>query len=241
MENKNQPVGVIGAMEIEVDAVLSAMEEKEETALGSMVFTRGRLSGMEAVVARCAPGKVNAALCAQAMIDRFAPRLVLNIGVAGGIGEGVRIGDVVIADACVEYDFNVSAADEDAGPGDLYLPDSGDKPIRYLPCDQDLAGVLARQSQGLYGGTHRGVVATGDRFVADPAFGEYLQKEFGALACEMEGGAIAHVCLVNQVPCAVLRTISDNAHDSETVDFATFAQSSAQKAQELLARVLPQL
>ena len=84
-----------------------------------------------------------------------------------------------------------------------------------------------------------GMVATGEKFVADPRFGEYLQKEFGALACEMEGGAIAHACLVNKIPCAVLRTISDNAHDSETVDFGTFAQGSAQKAQELLRKGLP--
>lgn len=57
----------------------------------------------------------------------------------------------------------------------------------------------------------------------------------------MEGGAIAHACLVNKIPCAVLRTISDNAHDSETVDFVTFAKSSADKAQQLLRAVLPQL
>ena len=101
---------------------------------------------------------------------------------------------------------------------------------------------LAQSAQGLYGRAHLGVIATGDRFVAAPAFGEYLQKEFGALACEMEGGAVAHVCLANRhVPCAVLRTISDNAHDSETVDFLTFAQSSAQKVQQLLKTVLPQL
>ena len=68
-----------------------------------------------------------------------------------------------------------------------------------------------------------------------------LEREFGALACEMEGGAIAHACLVNQVPCAVLRTISDNAHDSDTVDFVTFARSAAEKAQELLRKVMPQL
>ena len=100
---------------------------------------------------------------------------------------------------------------------------------------------MAAASEKLYGHAHLGVVATGDRFVADPQFGECLQKEFGALACEMEGGAIAHACLVNKIPCAVLRTISDNAHDSETVDFVTFAKSSAEKAQQLLRAVLPQL
>ena len=234
-----QMVGMIGAMKVEVDAILSAMEEKQAHTRGGMEFTTGTLYGVPVVVSQCSPGKVNAALCAQAMIDLFSPKLVLNLGVAGGIGENVHIGDVVIATACVEYDFDTTAV----GPwpvGQLSLP-GYEEPLRFLPCDQALAHILARESEGLYGRAHLGIVATGDKFVADPGLGEWLQKEFGALACEMEGGAIAHACLVNKVPCAVLRTISDNAHDSETVDFLTFAKSSAEKAQELLKQVLPRL
>ena len=238
---EQRPIGVIGAMKIEVEAILSALEDPRKRVYGNMEFTSGRLSGVPVVVVPCSPGKVNAALCAQALIDFYAPRLVLNIGVAGGIGENVHIGDVVIATACVEYDFDVTASDSDVGVGDLYLPGNEDVPIRFFPCDETAAKVLAAAGEGLYGLAHRGVVATGDRFVADPQVGAWLQKEFGALACEMEGGAIAHACLVNSVPCAVLRTISDNAHDSETVDFLTFVDSSAQKAQQLLREALPRL
>lgn len=234
-----QPIGVIGAMKMEVDAILAAMEGKRQEVHGSMAFTAGTLSGVPCVAVQCSPGKVNAALCTQALVDFFSPRLVLNLGVAGGIGEGVHIGDVVIATACVEYDFDTSAVDQWPA-GQLTLPGQ-EGPVRFLPCEEGLAKALAAAGEDLYGRAHLGVVATGDKFVADPAVGEWLQKEFGALACEMEGGAIAHACLVNQVPCAVLRTISDNAHDSETVDFVTFAQGSAQKAQELLRKVLPQL
>ncbi len=233
-------IGLIGAMKMEVYAILQTMENKSSQALGGMTFTQGLLAGVPVVVAQCFPGKVNAALCAQAMIDLFSPRMVLNLGVAGGIGENVHIGDVVIATSCVEYDFDTS--DIDGCPaGQMTLPGEDPEPIRFLPCDPAAAQTLAHAGESLYGHAHLGVVATGDRFVADPQFGGYLQKEFGALACEMEGGAIAHVCLVNQVPCAVLRTISDNANDSETVDFRTFAQDSAAKAQKLLQEVLPQL
>ena len=139
----------------------------------------------------------------------------------------------------MEYDFDTSALDQWPA-GQLTLP-GYEEPMRFLPCGQTLAHILSRAAEGLYGRAHLGIVATGDKFVADPRFGDYLQKEFGALACEMEGGAIAHACLVNKIPCAVLRTISDNAHDSETVDFVTFAKSSAEKAQQLLRAVLPQL
>ena len=232
---EQRPVGVIGAMEVEVDAVLAAMEEKVEQAYAGMGFTRGTLSGAPVVVAQCSAGKVNAALCAQAMVDLFRPRLVLNIGVAGGVGPDVHIGDVVVATACVQYDFDTTALDP-WPVGQLLLP-GVEEPQRFLPCDQRVGDLLAQAGEKLYGRVHRGVVATGDRFVADPQFGLWLHKEFGALACEMEGAAIAQVCLVNQVPCGVLRAISDNALDSETVDFVTFAASSAQKAQELLRQV----
>ena len=232
-------IGIIGAMKVEVDAILSAMEEKQARTRGGMEFTAGTLSGVPVVVSQCSPGKVNAALCAQAMIDLFGPRLVLNIGVAGGIGENVHIGDVVLATACVEYDFDTSALDG-CPVGQMSLPGVEGLVIQ-LPCDRALTQLLAKEAQSLYGRVHLGVVATGDRFVADPRLGDWLQKEFGAMACEMEGGAIAHACLVNQVPCAVLRTISDNAHDSETVDFLTFANDSARKAQEFLKTVIPQL
>ena len=249
VENKNgrkgasymeqKPVGLIGAMKIEVDAILEEMQETRQEVHGGMVFTLGTLSGVACVVAQCSPGKVNAALCAQAMIDWFSPRLVLNLGVAGGIGENVHIGDVVVATACVEYDFDTSALDQ-CPPGQMSLP-GREGLLVELPCDEALAKTLAQAGEKLYGRAHLGVVATGDRFVADPAFGAWLQSQFGALACEMEGGAIAHTCLVNQVPCGVLRTISDNAHDSEVVDFLTFAEGSAKKAQQLLKALLPRL
>ena len=176
MEQK--PIGLIGAMKIEVDAILAALENTRQETHGGMAFTQGVLSGVEVVVAQCSPGKVNAALCTQAMIDRYSPRLVLNLGVAGGIGENVHIGDVVIATACVEYDFDTSALDQWPA-GQLTLP-GYEEPMRFLPCGQTLAHILSRAAEGLYGRAHLGIVATGDKFVADPHFGDYLQKEFGA-------------------------------------------------------------
>ena len=132
-----QMVGMIGAMKVEVDAILSAMEEKHAHTRGGMEFTTGTLSGVPVVVSQCSPGKVNAALCAQAMIDLFSPKLVLNLGVAGGIGENVHIGDVVLATACVEYDFDTSALDN-CPVGQMSLP-GYEEPLRFLPCDQALA------------------------------------------------------------------------------------------------------
>lgn len=91
-------IGIIGAMAIEIDALTAAMEEKKEQTTAGMTFTEGKLAGVPCVVVQCGAGKVNAAMCAQALLMLYHPTCVLNIGVAGGIGPGVHIGDLVVAD-----------------------------------------------------------------------------------------------------------------------------------------------
>ncbi len=232
------PIGILGAMEVEVEAILSAMEIRCVQEHSSMKFHSGTLSGVECVVAQCSVGKVNSALSAQVLVDLYRPRAIINIGVAGGVGPQVKIGDVVIAKACVEHDCDSSALGYP--PGGLDLP-GREGPVVELPCDSRLTQILLDGAKKLYPGVHFGVIATGDQFVADREKGKWLFDTFGALACEMEGGSIAHACLINQIPCAVLRTISDNANDDSKVDFPTFAAENAKKAQALLQSVISSL
>ncbi len=236
---EKRPVGIIGAMEVEVEAILEAAENVTAKERASMKFYEGTLSGVPFVAAQCSPGKVNSALCAQAMADHYGPRLILNIGVAGGIGPDVHIGDVVIATHCVQYDYDGTPLG-DLRLGEIELPPEGRK-VRDFPCDREISEKLQKAAEALYGRCHLGAIATGDRFVADPAFGRWLHETFGALACEMEGASIAHACLLNRIPCAVLRTISDNGNEEATMDFPTFARESAHKAQKLLAGVIKTL
>ncbi len=238
---EKQPIGIIGAMAIEIDAILAAAEIQRVEQRAGIQFHVGALSGVPVAVAQCSEGKVNSALCAQALIDFYSPRLVLNIGVAGGVGPDVHIGDAVIATACVQYDFDGTPLGTPLAQ--ISVPvNGGREEVIHFPCDQKISAVLREEAEKLYSGTvHAGVIATGDRFVADPQLGNWLHETFGALACEMEGGSIAHVCLANQIPCAVLRSISDNANDSDTMDFRTFAEDSASKAQKLLTAVIGSL
>ncbi len=238
---EKQPIGIIGAMEVEIEAVLKSMQNVQAQEHGAMRFYTGTLSGTEAVAARCHAGKVKSALCAQVMIDFVHPRLVINIGVAGGVGPNVHIGDAVIASACVQYDYDITAVGEPLAR--IELPNGeGSSFCREFPCDEGVSQKLVNEAEKLYDGTvHTGIVATGDKFVGDPELGNWLHETFGALACEMEGGSIAHACLLNHIPCAVLRSISDNANDDATVDFPTFAKEAAYRAQKLLAGVIGQL
>ena len=224
-------IGIIGAMQIEVDGIIAAMTETETKVLCGTPFTTGKLSDVPVTVARCGAGKVNAAMCAAVMIQCYAPKLIISTGVAGGIGEGVKIGDLVIATHAVQYDYDTTAIGEPKS----FVPLGGSgKETVELPTSEAHNAVLAQYAAEIYKGVHRGVIATGDKFVADPDFCEALKAEYGAVSCEMETGSIAHVCAASGVPFSGLRAISDNANDDGKVDFMTFAKDSAEKCITLL-------
>lgn len=238
---KNKPVGIIGAMAVEVQALLAGMEGVSVEEVAGLAFHSGTLEGVPCVVAECGPGKVNAAVCAQIMVLRYSPRLVINVGIAGGVGKDVHIGDLVVAAACVQYDFDTTAMGDPLGT--LFIRHYGgdNEDICLLPCCEEAAGVLLKEAEAVYGGAHFGVICTGDVFVADPEKNRFLDEKFEARAVEMEGGAIAQVCYMNQVPCAVLRAISDGANDDSPMDFPAFAKMTSEKTSTLLRAALPKL
>lgn len=194
-------IGLIGAMAVEVENLAAHMENRQEERIGMDTFVSGRLFGQEAVLAVCGPGKVNAALCTQSMIDRYHPAWVLNLGVAGAGESGVHIGDMVVAECAVQHDCDTSPLGDPKGlVSKLNLV--------QLPCDRDLHDALMAAASCVDGMTvHSGVVATGDQFISDGARRKAIHDLFGCKAVEMEGGAVAHACYVRGVPCGVLRSI----------------------------------
>ncbi len=222
-------------MPVEIAGLLEQMEHKTARRMAGMDFYTGEISGVPCAVSCCWPGKVNAAACAQAMITVFGPALVINSGVAGGIGESVQQGDLVLAERLVEHDMDTTATGEPKGF--VTGPE-----LVYFPADARALAALREAAAPIYpGGVHVGTVATGDQFIGSNQKMEALRAEFGAIACEMEGAAVAHVCYLNGVPCAVLRTISDNGDDNAAFDFEAFAGEAAAKSTRLLAQLLPRL
>lgn len=238
MENKS-PIGIIGAMEVEVNSIISRLSGEQSESIAGLVFHSGTLEEVPVVVAQCGPGKVNAAVCTQIMILKYSPRLIINTGVAGGVG--VKIGDLVAAERCVQHDFDTRALGDKLGTLFIRRGDSETENILELPCDRTAAKVLLEEAKAIYGGAHMGVVATGDEFVADKEKNRWLGEQFGAKAVEMEGGSIAQACYMNGVPCAVLRAISDSANDDSPVDFPAFVRETAEKSAELLIRAMQKL
>ncbi|MBR2719569.1 MAG: 5'-methylthioadenosine/adenosylhomocysteine nucleosidase [Clostridia bacterium] len=225
-------VGLIGAMAVEVENLMAQVEGKQETRIGMDVFVSGRLFGQEAVLAVCGPGKVNAALCAQSMIQHFHPEWVLNLGVAGAGENGVSIGDMVIATAAVQHDCDTSPIGDPVGlVSKINLVE--------LPCDAALREKLVRATGVLENvNVHEGIIATGDQFINKGEVRRRIHDQFGAKAVEMEGGAVAHACYMHGVPCGVLRSISDQADGHSDMDYLTFVKMSADHSVKVVEALL---
>lgn len=228
-------IGIIGAMPIEVDHLKQKLQNSQIQEIASITFYQGILNGVPCVIAQCSPGKVNAAVCAQAMILTYHPDLIINTGVAGGIGSGIGIGDLVVATAVVEHDMDTTSL------GDTIGLISGLNQIE-IAADPVLVKKISEEAVSCYGApVHTGIIATGDQFINANTKLDWIHKTFGAISCEMEGGSIGHVCAMNQIPFAVIRAISDNGNDNANLDFTRFAAVAAEKGCEFLYHLIPKL
>lgn len=215
---------IVSAMHEELSAVLALMPDERKQTVAGREFWVGHLHGQEVVAVLSRIGKVAAATTATALIERFGVDRILFTGVAGGLGPGVEVGHVVVADAFLQHDL-------DASPifpryeVPLYGLD------RFAP-DATLTAQLAEAARRALPGTtvHRGLVVSGDRFVSTSAESQALQQALPeALAVEMEGAAIAQVCHDYGVPFAAVRTVSDRADDAAHGDFLQFIQEVASR------------
>lgn len=222
-------IGIIGAMDVEVDALKMQLEDKKSEMFSSIEFVSGKLNGKETVIAKCDPGKVNAAVCAQAMIMKYAPEMIINVGVAGSLSNELDIGEIAVAKSAVQYDMDTSALGDPKG----FVSGVG---TIYFECDGEIVKKLMCAAKNCGGLKYReGKIATGDRFVADDNIKKEITGEFGCIACEMEGAAIGHVCTVNKVPYGILRAISDKADGSSHMDYPAFTQLAAENSVKIMS------
>ena len=208
-------IGIIGALDDEVREIISRLDGRKTETVGSIEFNTGRLYGKNVVVARCGVGKVFAAICAEAMIIKYSPRLIVNSGVGGALDKSLRPLDIVFADKLVQHDMDTSAI------GDPIGLISGINRV-YFETDERAREILTETAKEQGINYLVGTVATGDKFISDKADKDRITELFGASACEMEGGAIAHTAFVNGMPFMVVRAISDSADGDACMDYPTF-------------------
>ncbi len=209
-------IGVIGAMQSEVVLLTEALAHGEQKEYAHTAFVTG-IYGKNRLVAACSGiGKVNSACTAQIMIDRFGVDCIINTGIAGGLSDGVRIGDVVISDTVTYHDFTLRFLTYRYPFTEQFQADERLTDAAKAACDA--VGDITYY--------HKNIVS-GDQFVTDRALKDSIRKYSDAYCVEMEGAAIAHACAMNDVPFVVIRTISDNADDEATVTFDEFAEQTA--------------
>jgi len=239
-------LAIVSALPDELAALQARLDVDTVQTLAGRQLHRGRLAGREVLLVLSGIGKVAAATTAALLLDRFAVSGLLFTGVAGGLGPGVQVGDVVVADQLLQHDM-------DASP--LFprweVPGTGRS---HFAADAALADRLAQAAAQVLGQplpalasfgiatprAHRGLIVSGDRFVASQAESTRLQQDLPqALAVEMEGAAVAQVCHDFGRPFAVLRTISDRADDQAHVDFPRFlAQVAAEYSRDIVLAAL---
>ncbi len=227
----SKPIGIIGAMQVEIEGLKAAMSDVCEETVSGVTFAKGKLEGHDVVCAVSGVGKVFAAVAAEAMILRYNVGALLNTGVAGGLLAELEVGDVALADKVVQHDMNTTAL------GDARGLLSGIN-IVEIPADQTLLKALCEATAALSFDGAVGTIASGDLFVASQKTKDGIVAEFDAIACEMEGAAIGHVAYVNNVPFAVLRVISDGG---DGMEFSKFVTLAAERSIALTRAFLKQL
>jgi adenosylhomocysteine nucleosidase len=224
---------IVSAMQEELSCVLSLMPDEHRQRVAGRDFRAGHLHGHDVVAVLSRIGKVAAATTAAVLIERFKVDRIVFTGVAGGLAPGVNRGDLVIADAFMQHDL-------DASPifPKYEVPLYGvDRFPTNAKLTDELAAAVGRALPGTH--LHRGLVVSGDRFVATTAESVALQMALPlALAVEMEGAAIAQVCHDWGVPFAAVRTISDRADDEAHGDFVSFIRDIASRHSAAIVEAL---
>ena len=216
-------LGIIGAMEQEVETLLEQMENKSAQVKAGSTFYEGKLAGLDAVVVQCGIGKVNAALCVQILCDCYGVSHVVNTGIAGSLCAELDIGDLVVSRDAMYHDFDCVHFGYPMGkvPG---------MDVVAFPADDKLAELAYAAAEEVNPGhTKRGRVASGDCFVADKTVKDRIIAITGALCTEMEGAAIAQTAYRNGVPFVIIRAISDKADNSAEMDYPTFERIAAHR------------
>ena len=229
-------IGIIGAMETEVKMLRSKLENQKPTEAVGLTFFEGRLENHDVIIVKSGVGKVNAALCAQALVLKFGVTKIINTGIAGASGGGLKVFDFVASSEALYHDVNVEIFGYKPGqvPGleQLFTADA-----KMTECAEKAF------NNTRFAAEHKilkGRIASGDQFISDSAAKNAIREKFAPLCVEMEGAAIAHACFLNKVPFVIIRCMSDMADDSDTGEskYQFNEDSAAQASAELVLEMI---
>ncbi|NRQ44514.1 5'-methylthioadenosine/S-adenosylhomocysteine nucleosidase [Rheinheimera sp. YQF-2] len=230
-----QLIGIIGAMEPEVALLRQQITDVNRTELGGYVFYHGKLAGQAVVLVQSGIGKVASALATALLIQQFKPDAVINTGSAGGFDPQLNVGDVVISSEVRHHDVDVTAFGYEIGQVPQMPPAFNAHPALIDAAEQSI------QALG-YCQTKKGLIATGDSFICDPARIAVIRSQFPTmLAVEMEGAAIAQVCHMLNTPFVVIRSLSDIAGKESPQSFEAYLEVASKHSSAMVTELLKRL
>ncbi|MBU1309040.1 MAG: 5'-methylthioadenosine/S-adenosylhomocysteine nucleosidase [Gammaproteobacteria bacterium] len=230
-----QLIGIIGAMEPEVALLRQQINEVSTTELGGYTFYSGKLSGMSVVLVQSGIGKVASALATALLIQQFKPDAIINTGSAGGFDPELEVGDVVISTEVRHHDVDVTAFGYEIGQVPQMPAAFSAHPALVAAAEQSI------QALG-YCKTKKGLIATGDSFICDPARIAVIRQQFPTmLAVEMEGAAIAQVCFMLKTPFVVIRSLSDIAGKESPQSFEAYLEVASKHSSAMVQQLLTRL
>ena len=224
-------VGIIGAMDEEVEILINKMKNKKTVEKAGMTYYVGELSSKNVIVVKCGIGKINATVCSQILISEFGVNVIINSGVAGALDNNLNIGDIVISKDTLNHDMDTTAF------GDEY-------------------GMIPRMEESIFKGDTRlidlalevgkkhninvvpGRVVSGDQFIASKEKKDWLVEQFNGTCAEMEGVAIGQTSYLNNIPFLILRAISDKADGSAKVAYEDFKEEAIVNLSNILMDML---
>lgn len=238
--NATQYIGIVSAMDIEIDLLLKQTDIKESKTIANATFHVGELKGKDVIITRAGIGKINAASSFSCVLNHYDLSKVIFTGVAGGVKDEESVLDQVVGTKVVEHDYGYRGNDGffwcggDPGiqePGEYYVCDPSLVDLAY---DCSLATLKEQK-------VFKGVIASGDQFVASSEYVSYLESQFDAYACEMEGAAIAKVCEAYEKPFVIMRTLSDKADGQARESYVDFMDVAADQSCAIVLKMLESL
>ncbi len=226
-------IGIIGAMDLEVEHLKGEMQISRIVDKAGMEFYTGTLKGVDVVIVRSGIGKVNAGLCAQILADVFQVTHIINTGVAGSLNAKLDIGDILISKDALYHDMDVRIFGYQLGE----VPQMG---CREFKADKAMIEAAVSSCKEVNTDIHVevGRILSGDQFISDKAKKETLIADFQGDCTEMEGAAIAHSAYLNKIPFVIIRAISDKADDSAEMDYPTFEREAAKHSAKLVEHMI---
>lgn len=207
-------IGIIGAMDVEVASIKEAMTVKQVIKDSGVEYYIGVLGKTKVVVAKCDMGKVHAGICASKMIDKYGCTKIINTGVAGSLDSNIKMGDIVVSTDVVQHDFDATPIGFEKGE----IPYTGKISFE---ADEEMIEKVYEYANNFNEHTkaYKGRICSGDQFIASKEKLTKITSEFGGLCCEMEGGAIAQVCYLSDIPFVIMRIISDLPGETKISDY----------------------